>query len=218
MDLYASDRRLGRVEQCYFDDQTWALRFLIVRAGSWLAGRRVLLPPWSVKSVDWPRRHLTVSLTSDQLRNLPPMHDVAPVSHEREREYLRYFDQPSDWTYGFGVAVALWELEPAARAAAIEDEARGILPSNHLRSSADVTGYHIQATDGRGGVLRDFLVDDETWRVRGLVVDTGDRFGTHRVVVATDAIERISWGHRAVFVRLPRRAVADSESYAVTAH
>src|SRR5689334_3805100 len=115
MDLHASDGRLGRVEQCYFDDQSWVLRFLIVRAGSWLAGRRVLLPPWSVKSVDWPHRQFTLSLTRDELRNLPPMHDVAPVSKERELEYLRYFNQPSGWSYGFGVAVALWELEPAAR-------------------------------------------------------------------------------------------------------
>jgi sporulation protein YlmC with PRC-barrel domain len=42
----------------------------------------------------------------------------------------------------------------------------------HLRSTHDVSGYHIQATDGEIGHVEDFIIDDETWAIRYLIIDT----------------------------------------------
>jgi hypothetical protein len=44
----------------------------------------------------------------------------------------------------------------------------------HLRSSRAVTGYHIEARDGEVGHVEDFLVDDETWAIRYIMIDTRD--------------------------------------------
>jgi hypothetical protein len=42
----------------------------------------------------------------------------------------------------------------------------------HLRSTHQVTDYHIQAKDGEIGHVEDFIIDDETWAIRYLIVDT----------------------------------------------
>lgn len=43
---------------------------------------------------------------------------------------------------------------------------------SHLRSMNEVSGYAIQATDGEIGHVDDFIVDDEPWIIRYIVVDT----------------------------------------------
>jgi hypothetical protein len=40
----------------YFDDQFWAVRFLVVRTGQWLAGRKVLLSPMAIGHASMHRR------------------------------------------------------------------------------------------------------------------------------------------------------------------
>jgi uncharacterized protein YrrD len=37
--IRAKDGELGTVDQFYFDDETWAIRYLAVETGGWLGGR-----------------------------------------------------------------------------------------------------------------------------------------------------------------------------------
>lgn len=43
--MEALDGEIGKVDELYFDDQTWTIRYLIVETGSWLSGRKVLISP-----------------------------------------------------------------------------------------------------------------------------------------------------------------------------
>jgi PRC-barrel domain len=51
--LRAMDGEIGKVDQFYLDDETWAIRYLVVNTGSWLAGRLVLISLFSVGQTDW---------------------------------------------------------------------------------------------------------------------------------------------------------------------
>ena len=42
----------------------------------------------------------------------------------------------------------------------------------HLRSTNAVSGYHVQASDGEIGNVEDFIVDEETWAIRYLIINT----------------------------------------------
>jgi hypothetical protein len=53
------DGELGTVDDFYFDDETWAIRYRTVETGGWLAGRQVLISPISVIDTDWQGRRLT---------------------------------------------------------------------------------------------------------------------------------------------------------------
>jgi hypothetical protein len=78
----------------------------------------------------------------------------------------------------------------------------------HLRSSELVIGYQVQALDGPAGHVRDFVVDDATWAVERLVVDTG-WFGS-RVLISPMSVRSIDWPLRRVHVALEREAVRRS--------
>jgi hypothetical protein len=49
--LGASDGDIGHVKDFYFDDQNWAVRYLVADTGSWLPGRQVLLSPHAFGSL-----------------------------------------------------------------------------------------------------------------------------------------------------------------------
>jgi hypothetical protein len=61
------------------------------------------------------------------------------------------------------------------------------------------------------------LVDDATWAVRYLVVDTSNWWLGHQVLVAPPWIERVSWSESKVFVKMTRQAIKDAPPYAPAA-
>jgi len=63
----ATDGKIGTVDNLYFDDETWAVRYLTVETGGWL-GRQVLISPFSVVDTNWRAGRLDVSLTKSKWR------------------------------------------------------------------------------------------------------------------------------------------------------
>ena len=59
-------------------------------------------------------------------------------------------------------------------------------------------GYHIQATDGPIGHVENFLVDDETWGIRYLVIDTKNWWPGQHVLMSPYTVRGISWSDRDV--------------------
>ena len=83
----------------------------------------------------------------------------------------------------------------------------------HLRSTYSVSGHHIQALDGEIGHVEDFVIDDETWAIRYLIVDTRNWWPGKKVSVSPQLIENVSWGERKVFVNLSRETIKESPEY-----
>ena len=93
-------------------------------------------------------------------------------------------------------------------------EANVLAEDVHLRSSADVTGYDIQAVDGSIGHVADFVFDADSWAIRQLVVDTRNWWpGGKKVLVEVCHIERIDWADRTVFTGLTRKQIKSSPEY-----
>jgi hypothetical protein len=84
----------------------------------------------------------------------------------------------------------------------------------NLRSTHDVDGHHIQASDGEIGHVEDFIVDDKAWTIRYLIIDTRNVWPGKKVLVSPEWIERISWQDSKIVVNLTRRAVQESPEYA----
>jgi hypothetical protein len=77
----------------------------------------------------------------------------------------------------------------------------------HLRSVRAIMGYFVHALDGEVGHVEDFLVDDDTWSIRYLLVSVRRRWTIHQVLVPVDWIARVSWGARTIEVSLPAEAI-----------
>jgi uncharacterized protein YrrD len=205
--LQATDGEIGTVEEFYFDDEKWAVRYLVANAGSWLTGRLVLISPLALGEPDWGSQRLPVKLTREQIRNSPDIDTAKPISRQHEIDYYQYYGWPYYWA-----GAETWGVSPLPLAAPPPpppaEKASGQAPGDvHLRSSREVEGYHIQARDGEIGHVEDFIVDDETWRLRYLVVDTRNWWPGKKVLVAPEWIARISWEEALVHVDLTREAI-----------
>jgi hypothetical protein len=83
----------------------------------------------------------------------------------------------------------------------------------YLRSTKDVTGHHIQAADGEIGHVEDFIIDDETWAIRYLIINTQNWWPGKKVLVSPQWIERVSWLESKVFVNLTCETIRQSPEY-----
>ena len=219
--VHTIDGELGHVKEAYFDDQAWAIRYLVVDTGTWLEGREVLISPYAVKQARADAKHIDVSLTRDQVRRSPAVDTHQPVSRQHETDMLRYYAYPEYWTGGDLWAMGPLPMLPAALPTSVESaeqaalrEANVLAEDVHLRSSADVTGYDIQAVDGSIGHVADFVFDADSWAIRQLVVDTRNWWpGGKKVLVEVCHIERIDWADRTVFTGLTRKQIKSSPEY-----
>ena len=95
--IHATDGVIGDVDDLYFDDEDWAIRYLVVDTGSWLSGRQVLISPLAVGHPDWMGQQLPVSLTKAQVERSPDIDTRKPVSRQHEAAYFGYYGYPYYW-------------------------------------------------------------------------------------------------------------------------
>src|ERR1700743_1459698 len=89
--LEATDGVLGKVEDFYFDDATWTIRYLVVKTGSWLTGRTVLISRNALVQHSWESGIFPVNLTKEQVRHSPDVDTAKPVSRQHEEELAAYY-------------------------------------------------------------------------------------------------------------------------------
>ena len=215
--IRATDGELGTIEDLYFDDETWAIRYLIVDTGGWLGGRRVLISPISVVHTDWEAKRLDVALTKRQVEHSPEIDTHKPVSRQHEAGYVGYYGYPYYWgcPYQWGAAAypAGLATPPTASTEAMAARIRRESTDSHLRSGEAVTGYNIEAADGEIGHVDGFVVDDEAWAIRYMEVATRNWWPGKKILLSPAWIERVSWTDSKVYVGLSREAIKDAPEY-----
>jgi hypothetical protein len=210
----ASDGRIGTVSDFLFDDQTWRMRWLVVDVGSWLVGRSVLIHPSAIARADHERRELVVNLTREQVEGSPGTRTDEPVSRQIEYNLHSYYGWDPLWagdSYFGGGAMASPLLSPMLVGGFSPGEAAGADEGDpHLRSIEAVTGCHIHASDGNIGHLENFLVDDGSWGIHYLVIDTKNWWPGKHVLLSPHAVQDISYLEHEIRLRVSRDQVMAS--------
>jgi len=206
--LAASDGEIGLIEDFYFDDQNWALRYLVVDTGSWLAGRLVLISPHAFGRLDPEEKSLSVNLTRQQIEDSPSIESHQPVSRQHEVDYCRYYRWQPYWNggtmWGLGAEVMVAPPSPTPAETAHQGD------ETHLRSAKAVKGYTIHATDGLLGEISGFIVDDQNWTIRDMIVETGHWYAGKEALIPTTAVTRIKYEDSEVFVNLSQAEIRRS--------
>jgi len=209
--LHARDGEIGKVSEFYFDDQHWTIRYLVADTGNWLTGRQVLISPYALLKVNKDEQFIHIDLSKKQIEDSPPLTRDQPVSRQFEATYHGYYGWPMYWEGPY-----MWGAYPYIA------RDRKLWKSNakkektwdpHLRSTHDVTGHHVQASNGEIGHVEDFVIDDETWTIRYLIIDTKNWWPGKKVLLSPVWIERISWDESKVYVNLLRETVQQSPEY-----
>ncbi|MBN1218317.1 MAG: PRC-barrel domain containing protein [Anaerolineae bacterium] len=204
--IQATDGRIGKVSGFYFDDAMWTIRYLVVDTGPWLFGRKVLITALALGQPDWASHLLPVGLTKELVESSPDIDLARPVSRQLEVKLHEHYDwQPYWW------ALAQGAVPPPSK---VQKEVVRVAEGDpYLRSTQEVVGYHIAALDGEVGHVEDFIVDDETWAIQYMVVDTRNWLPGKKVLVAPAWIEKVEWAESKVYVDLHQETIKNSPEY-----
>ena len=235
--IRARDGDIGKVDEVLFDDEHWKVRYLIADTGGWLSDRKVLLSPNGLGERDIDAGVLRVNLTREQVKGSPDVKSDEPVSRQWEKDYYDYYAWPYYWggmgfvggmgfagglgatneiglyqgpilAPGMGGSLAQEDLDKRAREHSNRDSG-----DCHLRSTKEVTGYGIIAKDGRLGHVDDFIVDDKSWRICYLAVDTKDLWPGKKVLLPSEWIGQTRWPDRTVRVEVTQDQVRNAPEW-----
>ena len=204
--LDAVDGHIGGSSDFLFDDQDWVIRYMVADTKKWLPGRKVLIASSALLKPDWDNHRFPIELTKHQIETSPPLDEHAPVSREYEILFHKHFGYATYWDMPFlgdtfpGMSRGPSRQEPIWSEDMADDYEQA--KHNHLRSVAEVMGYRIHAYDGQIGQVKDFIIDDETWKIRWLVVDTRRILPGPKVPLPPAWVESIVWGNNQVQVNL----------------
>lgn len=211
----ATDGDIGQVEEFYFDDEQWTVRYIVVNTGGWFHASKVLISPLSVGKADWTGRYIETALTRAEVKESPRVDTERPTSRQQEAAYNDHFKFPyysagpklwaPDRLPGEFSTRGGWAQPGGARAAPASD--------SQVHSTKEVTGYPIAASDGGIGHLDDFIIDDENWTIRYLAVDTRNWWPGKKVLLSPRWITRVSWQEQKIDVALPRQQIKNSPEY-----
>ncbi len=215
--LLALDGEIGKVKDFYFNDLLWNVRYLVANTGGWLNEQLVLISPAALAGKpDWPSETLPVDLTKEKIKNSPPVDKHKPVSAQQESDLLKYYNWPANLAYGVD-AHSYAEMQlMAERISAVEEEQKSKEEEEkdtHLRSVKEVVDYDIQGSDDAVGYVEDFILEDETWIIRYMIVNTRRWLPGRKVLISPEWIERIDWGKSKVFVDMTKESIKESPEF-----
>jgi sporulation protein YlmC with PRC-barrel domain len=153
--IHAEDGEVGSVDDLYFDDEYWDVRYLVVNTRRWIPGPKYLVSPIAIdRERTLARGDIRVELTREQISRCPTVAAAA-----------------------------------------------------NLRSSVEVIGCGIEALDGAIGSVADLVVDDETWEITDVLVDSRQWLPGKLLLISPEVIERIDWPEKKVHLRLAREDI-----------
>ncbi|MBM1170032.1 PRC-barrel domain-containing protein [Microvirga arabica] len=232
LSIAARDGEIGNINDLLFEDDTWRARWLVVSTGSWLFGRKVLLPASHVAPSKPGATSIVVDLTKEQVESSPGSGVDLPVSRQMETSIYESYGWTPYWA-AHGMAYASTTAFPVFPVAPIPAApgapAVGPVPVDgthggsrgheqpsgdpHLRSAKEVTGYYVRAADGDIGHVEDLLVDGSNWLIRYLIVDTKNWWSGKMVLVTTEWIDDISWTDETVQTSQARDEIKRAPEY-----
>ncbi len=209
--LKCNDGRIGSVRELYFDDQYWAIRYLVADTGNWLTGRQVLISPYALRSVDKADKLIHVELTKKQIEESPPLSSDQPVSHQYEKVAFGYYGWPIYWNGSNMWGSGTLPMRDSKSQHGTNPGGREWNP--HLLSTHDVAGHRVHALDGEVGHVNDYIIDDGSWAIRYFVVRTRNWWPSHKVLVSPQWIERVDWQKSIVVISLTSEAIRNAPEF-----
>ncbi len=217
--IVAKDGEIGNVEDFLFDDEHQTIRYLVVKTDRSLNSKQIIIPPAALEQPDWAGQFVPLSLNKEQAATCPPIDADRPVSRHNEQAVHEFLSLKPYW-----LGARLPDADPVptppgklsetgntvSEGGATPDAGGG---ESRLRSCSEVLGYTIMGNDSDCGHVEDFIVDDQTWDLQYLVVDTRNLLPGKKVLLAMNWIETIQWSSELVKVDISTPAIKDSPEF-----
>lgn len=209
--LSAEDGEIGRSKDFLFDDRAWVIRYMVVDTSKWLTGKKVLISPTSLGQPDRDNMLFPVLLSKEQVKKAPDLNSDAPVSRQYEIAFHTFYGMPFYWDDN---STSDQVADPSSRfvGKVVSGEA-----NEHLRSVGEISGYRVVATDGECGFVEDFILDDETWDVKYLIVGINNENSSRKYLLSPAWLGDINWGQGVLNVHMTKEQLENHPEYDPTA-
>ncbi|SFJ81749.1 PRC-barrel domain-containing protein [Halobacillus dabanensis] len=209
--IHATDDELGKVDAFLFDDENWAIRYLVADTRKWLPGRKVLLSPISIQNINHQADHISFSLTKEQVKNSPDIDADQPVSRAQEVRMNQYFGWGNYWGAPgvWGPGFYPYELAQQEFNEMTEEEAE----VSQVRKTSEVIGYRVFTYNGEAGEIDSFLIDDKTWKIRYVVIRSKIEGEEKFLLVSTDWITDVRWADESLHISVEKESLVKAPAY-----
>ncbi len=214
--LHAADGEIGRSVDFLLEEQSWALSYLVVEAGRWLEGQRILISTLALSKSEWTSRRLVMEGTRQQVKTAPRLDQGGPVSRQHELELSRHYGWSAPGPTpleALPLEAMLFDASAAEGAPPLPEMLAAPMSEGHLKSVKDLLGFSLEASDGTVGHVDDVIVDDDTWTLPYLVVDSRNWLSGRKVLVPTEWVGRIDRQDHRVEVLMSANNVEEEPEY-----
>lgn len=190
-----------------FDDRKFVVRYGVVKTGSWLSERDILISTSAVDSVDHRLKKINAVLTEAALRDSPQIDSNSPVSCQLEEQLVAYFHWPSYWKQNLAKLTS-----DGGSAFQVEEAAEADFPHT-LRSASQIIGYTVGSINDKLGIIDDLIIDLDSGAIRYIVIDAGQWLPGRKAMIAVDWVNEFRWHSRSVHADLSRRQIETAPQY-----
>jgi sporulation protein YlmC with PRC-barrel domain len=211
--VFTTDGALGSLQDLYYDDRSFTVRYLIVADVDEEGSARLVSPIAVERMTDEPQR-IYLSLDRERLLGAPDIGRERPVSLQAEMDYHDHFGWPYYWQGAYAGFYPLGPQPiPASPAPVPPPASEGTEASHHLRSANETKGYHVQALDGEIGHIEDFVVDEHSWHIVTVVIDTRNWWSGKKVAMPAEEFTHVDWEAQLVSVAETREQVQQTREF-----
>lgn len=212
--IKTKDGSKGKIKDFLFDEEKWIIRYIDADFGNLFSDRRILIPTVLLGEPDWEEKVFPVNLSEENINTCPGLEDKAPVSREYESELSKHYNINFYWLPGYTMTSAPTMLYPPRPFHIPEKEISEDDIDTNLRSYNEITGYHIDTTDGRLGQVNDIIIDEEDLQIVYAIIDTSSWMPwSKQVIIPVNRLQKISYVKREVSIDLHSDTIKSAPEY-----
>ncbi|MFP4466452.1 MAG: PRC-barrel domain-containing protein [Candidatus Goldiibacteriota bacterium] len=213
------DGDAGKIEDIFFDDLTWSVRYYRVKGGSLVNKERFLISPKDIQEhPDWTNRSVYIRNKAEKINKSPDAGEEKLPSKEVEQKIAEYYDWPVYWTgltYGSPIIPPLFneekEIADESEKEKTAKEKKATEPE--LRSLKELLEYAVEAVDGELGTVDDVIMEDEDQKIMYFAVDTHKILPGKKVLITTTWAEAADWRNEKLVTMLTKEEIKNSPKY-----
>ncbi len=220
--IHTADGQSTKIDFLIFDDENWAVRYLVLELGFWISGKKVLISPVALEKSG--EQSLVAKTSKDALRNGPEIDVDQPITRDDEISLHKFFSWPYYWDFPPHVGSSGSPLYSSPVFTASRYTASGQpkysthvaveeVAITHLRSTKSLSGFHVMARNEEIGRIEDILVDDEVWAVRYFIIDIRNWLPGKKVLFSPHWIRGVDWDDGEVYLEDTKETVKSGPEY-----
>ncbi len=196
--INAIDGEIGKIIDFYFDNITYTIRYLVVETGSLFFSRQILLSTEALVPSDLEEKEFMTNLTIQQIENCPHA-DTKKIISDLGEEFR--VQQYYKWNHYRDTLYSEIESTIFKKSSAV------------LLSVTEISDLEVLCINSKVGHVRDFLIDEESWKVTFLILDAFNVSPAKEVVIPTFLISQLNPASATLLLNLSSEAIANSPEY-----